>query len=46
MESKIILAEFLNRFDFKLEDNYELKMVVRVLYEPFEDFKLKLSLVK
>jgi len=46
MESKIILSEFLNRFEFKMEANYELKMIVRVLYEPFEDFKLKLSLVK
>jgi len=43
MESKIILSEFLNRFDFQLEEGYDLRMIVRVLYEPFEDFKLKLS---
>ena len=43
IESKVIICEFLNRFDFKLEDNYKLKMIVRFLYEPYDEIKLKLT---
>jgi len=44
IESKIIISEFLNRFDFQLRDqNYQLKMVLRFLYEPLDEviFTLK-----
>jgi len=35
IESKIIISEFLNRFDFHVKDkNYQLQMLIRFLYEP------------
>jgi len=43
-ESKVIISEFLERFDYKMKkENYELKMIQRFLYEPFEEmiFELK-----
>ena len=43
IESKIILSEFLNRFDFRVDENYKFKMIVRFLYEPYEELKLQLS---
>ena len=43
LEAKIALTEFLERFDFKLKDGYNLKMLVRFLYEPADDVPLILS---
>jgi len=38
IESKIIISEFLNRFDFHLKDqDYQLKMSIRFLYEPADE---------
>jgi len=41
-ESKIILAEFLTMFDFKLQDDYKLKMSSTFLYEPMEPILVNL----
>jgi len=43
IESKIIISEFLEKFDFKLQDGYKLKMILRFLYEPEQDLFLELS---
>jgi cytochrome P450 family 4 subfamily V len=43
IESKIIISEFLERYNFKLQDGYKLKMTIRFLYEPEQDLLLKLS---
>ena len=43
IEARIILSEFLLRYEFKLRDNYELKMSSKFLYEPIEDIKVKLT---
>lgn len=43
MESKVILSEFLERFDFCIEDTYKLRMTFKFLYEPHEEIKLKLK---
>ena len=43
-ESKIILSEFLERFDYKMKnEKYELKMIQRFLYEPFEEMVFELK---
>ena len=43
IESKIIMAEFLKMFDFKLTpENYKLVMTFRFLYEPKEKIKMNL----
>ena len=42
IEAKVIISEFLNKFDFKMKDDYELKMVIRFLYEPVDEIKLQL----
>lgn len=36
IESKIIMAEFLNKFEFKVPESYKLKMTLSYLYEPEE----------
>ena len=44
IESKIIVSEFLERFDYKLKDeNYQLRMIQRFLYEPFEELVFELK---
>ena len=43
LEAKIVLTEFLERFDFKLKDGYKLRMLARFLYEPADDVPLILS---
>jgi len=43
VESKIIVAEFLKKFDFKLKERYKLKMQMRFLYEPSEDLIFELT---
>ncbi len=43
VESKIIVAEFLKKFDFKLKEGYKLKMQMRFLYEPSEELFLELK---
>jgi len=43
-ESKIIISEFLERFDYKVKDEkYQLKMIQRFLYEPFEELVFELK---
>ena len=43
IEAKTIVSELLEKFDFKLQDGYELKMLNRFLYEPADDVKLVLT---
>ena len=43
IESKVIMSEFLNRFDFELKEGYKLKMCLRFLYEPFDELTLVLK---
>jgi len=43
MEAKIIISEFLDRFDFKLKEGYKLKMVHRFLHEPYDELLFELS---
>jgi len=43
MEAKIIISEFLERFDFKLKEGYVLKMTARFLYEPEDELIFELS---
>ena len=43
VESKIIVAEFLKKFDFKLKEDYKLKMRMRFLYEPSEEMHFELT---
>jgi len=43
VESKIIVAEFLKKFDFKLKDGYKLKMRDRFLYEPLDELIFELT---
>jgi len=42
-EAKIILSEFLERFDYKLKEGFKLRMVQRFMYEP-EEGKLMFEL--
>jgi len=43
MEAKIIISEFLEKFDIKLRDGYKPRMTFRFLYEPEEDVPLILN---
>jgi len=43
MEAKIIISEFLEKFDIKLRDGYKPRMIFRFLYEPEEDVPLRLT---
>ncbi len=43
MEAKVIISEFLERFEFKLKDGYQLKMVHRFLHEPHDELLFELS---
>jgi len=42
MEAKIIISEFLNKFEFKLKEGYVLKMTARFLYEPEDELIFEL----
>jgi len=44
IESKIINAEFLKRFDFNVSEGYKLKMFFKNVYEPKEEIPFDLSL--
>ena len=46
VEAKIIISEFLERFDYKIPEDYQLKLTIRFLYEPKEDLKLILTPIK
>ena len=43
METKIIVSEFLERFEFKLKDGYKLRMTLRFVYEPEEELVFELK---
>ena len=43
MEAKIIASEFLNRFEFKLKEGYQMKFVLRIIYEPYDKMLFKLT---
>lgn len=43
IEARIILAEFLTMYDFKIDENYKLKMDFTFLYEPLEPLKADLT---
>ena len=45
-EAKIIISEFLKRFQPKVPENYQLSMIIRFLYEPKEELKLILKPIK
>jgi len=42
-ETKIIMSEFLERFDYKVKDGYQLKMRQRFLYEPTDEMIFELT---
>jgi len=42
-EAKVIISEFLERFDFKVKEGYDLKMVLRFLYEPEQEMLFELN---
>ncbi len=44
MEAKVIVSEFLERFEFKLKEGYQLKMIYRFLYEPEDEIMFDLKL--
>jgi len=43
LEAKVIVSEFLDKFDFELSDKFELRMVVKVLYQPDDELRLKIK---
>ena len=43
IEAKLIISEFLERFEFKVKDGYQLKMILRFIYEPFNKVLLDLQ---
>lgn len=44
IEAKIMMCEFLNRFDFKCSiENYNPKMTFRMLYDPVPDFLIDIT---
>jgi len=44
IESKIIISEFLKRFDFKVSKGYEVKMTMKMVYEPIDPVPFDLTL--
>ena len=42
IESKVIVSEFLERFNFKAKDDYQFRMTQRLLYEPVDKFTFDL----
>jgi len=43
LEAKIIISEFLEKFDFKLPEDYKMKTGLRFLYEPLDPLKFILT---
>jgi len=43
IEGRIILSEFLKRYDFSLRDGYEMKMTIKFLYEPKHELQMNLT---
>jgi len=43
IEAKVIISEFLERFEFDLKDGYQLKMIYRFLYEPEDEILFDLK---
>jgi len=43
LEAKIIISEFLEKFNYKLVENYEMKGTIRFLYEPLDPVKFILT---
>lgn len=43
IEAKIIISEFLNMFNYKLQDGYKLRMGARFLYEPVDQLLFDLT---
>jgi cytochrome P450 len=46
IEMKVILCEFIRRFDFSLAGGYKLKMTVSTIYSPLDPIKVDLKLKK
>jgi len=42
MEAKVIVSEFLEKFEFEVSEKFELRMVVKVLYQPDDELRLKI----
>ena len=42
IEAKIVVSEFLNKFDFKLPEDYKLKMTFNAFYKPDGEINLQL----
>jgi len=43
LEAKIIISEFLEKFDYKLTEGYQMRTGLRFLYEPLDPLKLILT---
>mmetsp|Transcript_146809 Transcript_146809/g.208076 ORF Transcript_146809/g.208076 Transcript_146809/m.208076 type:complete len:145 (+) Transcript_146809:1146-1580(+) len=43
IETRLILAELLSRYDFELIEGYKLRMTNRFMYEPYEPLALKMK---
>jgi len=43
IEAKIMMSEFLQRYDCKISEGYEHKMTVRFMYEPYHTLKVDLK---
>ena len=43
IDSKVIISEFLEKFNFKLKEGYNLKMTFRFLYEPYDELLFELE---
>ena len=43
MELKMIVCEFLKRFDFRLKEGYKMKLTLRLIYEPLDPVLFNLS---
>ena len=43
IDSKVIVSEFLEKFNFKLKEGYNLRMTFRFLYEPYDELLFELE---
>jgi len=46
IEARIIVAEFIKRYDFTLKEGYKLRMTVRFMHEPEEELKFNLNKIE
>jgi len=46
IEARIIVAEFIKRYNFTLKEGYKLRMTVRFMHEPEEELKLNLTRIE